>query len=98
APLYFFGACAKVTVTGCQVTPGVDDRDDGLALKIVKRVAHLFGPRTVSKRAQIIFAKPAMAAKLFWTLFHDLGLLRRFSAALRWISLVIYHLTFLISV
>src|SRR5262249_43483198 len=66
--------CAKVTMTGRQITPSVDDGDNGLALKIFQRITHLLGARAMCKRTQVIPAKPAMTPGLFRTLFHERAL------------------------
>ncbi len=54
-----------MTVTGGQVTPGVYDSDQGLALKVFGGIAHLLGARAMAKRAHIIAPKPTPAAQLF---------------------------------
>src|SRR5437867_9966964 len=52
-------------MTGVDIAPGVDDRDDRFAEVIGARVAHLRGARMMAERAHVIDAKPAMRAELF---------------------------------
>ena len=46
------------------VAPGVDDRDDRLALVIGARIAHLRGPRMVAEAAHVALAEPAMRTEI----------------------------------
>jgi hypothetical protein len=59
-------------MTRGEITPRVDDGNYGFTLKVLQGVAHLFGAGTMSKRAHIVHAKPAMATKLFRSFLHGL--------------------------
>ena len=52
-------------MTGVDVAPGIDNRDDGLAEIIPARVSHLRDARVMSERPHVARTEPAMRAQLF---------------------------------
>jgi hypothetical protein len=52
-----------------KITPRVNDGDHGFSLKILERVSHLLGARTMRKGPQIVRTKPAMTAQLLRSSF-----------------------------
>jgi hypothetical protein len=65
-----------MTMTGIDIGPGVDDRDNRLALSVFRLIAGLHDARAVVEAAKIIRRKPARAAEL----------LRRFSTHIDWMD------------
>ena len=64
AALHLVGALPEMRMARVDVAPGVDDRDDRLALVVLARVAHLRGARMVAEAAHVGLAEPAMRAEL----------------------------------
>ena len=74
AALDVVDAALEVHVAGLRVRPGVEDRDHGAALPLLRRVAHLHGARTMAEGAQIVGGEPARAAqrfRMFLVVWHD---------------------------
>ena len=65
ATLHFLGPCAEVEMAGAEFRPGIDDADHRLAAKIRFRITGLQHAGPVAEGADIIHAKPAMAAEFF---------------------------------
>ena len=65
AALHFLGPRAEMEMAGAELRPGIDDPDHRLAAKIRFRIAGLQHAGPVAEGADIIHAKPAMAAEFF---------------------------------
>ena len=59
----------EMHVAGLRVRPGVEDRDDGPALPLLRRIAHLHRARAVAEGPEIVGREPAGAAELVGGLF-----------------------------
>ena len=64
AALDVFGAQPEVCVAGVGVAPRIEDGDDRLPAHVVGAEALLARARPVSRRSQIVFAEPAVAAEI----------------------------------
>src|SRR6202158_3346125 len=62
-------AALERQVAGLRVRPGIEDRDHGAVLPLLRRVAHLHGAGAVAEGAQIVGREPARSAERFRAFF-----------------------------
>src|SRR3954466_10840147 len=68
APLDLLNPLLEMGVARVDVAPGIDDRDHRLAGIVGAVIAQRGGARPLSHRPQILYAVPAVAAKVLWFL------------------------------
>src|SRR5690606_23297447 len=72
-----FSKVAQVTITRCELRPGITNANDGFATKVVVRVSLVAQPGTVYKSHLVRLSKPVVTPEF---LFHPaVGLNRRYS-------------------